>query len=499
MKIFVGSSLKYVMFNTDGTVDVLATQTNSKLYPIITHLRNEGHIVEPWWENSVLASGTFILDTLIEKAHKCDAGIFVFTTDDLLKDKNSKGGNLFVPRGNVLVECGMFYGAKSQQRTFPLKDGNFDNIKIPTDIIGNKLGDINDADILTQLTDFFDNKKLNSENRKITFYFNNESTNILLKKDYEKWCTKLLYIGSESARRWKAIEEDHNYLIDTDEVKKFVEGIHSNPNININYSNINNIISLGPGCGKFDDEIVSEVYQYNKFISYVAIDINPYLAFEASKYIKKENPELRIPFAIVDDFEENDEYVGEILDAKFHKNNQTNLFMMLGGTFSNLEGTEKNIARKIESWMSKKDYFILDAFIKEDTYNFSQDSNRQVNNLPKSYQELIINSLIKRFLTKNIKSNFIEEVKVNLPDFLEGAEVSNKKPYSNINETSVVTYKARFDKHSNFDKDILVAKRYKFSELYNYLSSNFKILYSFDGLSGHINKSDRGIFLLQKK
>jgi hypothetical protein len=500
MKIFIGSSSHYVTYTTDKhIVDQERTKKNSPLSPIIDFLRSEGHNVQPWWE--VISAGEDILDSLIAKAHSCDGGIFVLRPDDILNPESvetviPKG----VPRGNVLVECGMFYGSKGTSRTLVLRDGNFNSIKVPLDILGKNIEDLEHSNIKLHLKTFFDNQKLIAENEKLFFFLNNDSVQALIKKEYGGWGTKALYIGSESARKWKAIEEDKEYLLDTSEVMKFVSGIHSSDSISIDFKKIDNVISLGPGCGKFDDEIVSEVYKVNKFINYVPIDINPYLAFEASRYIKQRNHKIRVPFAIVDDFETNADYVSEILKRKFHELNQSNLFVMLGGTFSNLEAQEKNIARNIHGWMGEKDYLIIDAFIKDDNYNFETDTKRHVKNLPKPYIDLITNAVIKRHLLSGNENTFIDNVKNDLAAFLKGSEVANKKPYTNIDKTSVVSYKLRFDKDKDFKVDILIAKRYNFDKLRAFLGDNFKLIHSLNGLEdGSVNKSDRGVFLLQKK
>jgi predicted nucleotide-binding protein len=498
MKIFIGSSSHYVTFktvNSKSSVDIDDTRKNSKLRHIITFLESKGHEILPWWENSNLSAGKEIIESLIELAHKCDAGIFILRKDDLLMEKQSNGNDLGVPRGNVLIECGMFFGSKGKDRTFPIRDGNFEEIKIPVDIIGKLIKDIDDTNLNIDLEKFFDNEKLKIENKKTKFYLSNVHTESILKQEYKNWSSKALYIGSKSARLWKGLEDDNKSLIDKTEVKSFVSEIHSDKSINIDFTKINNVISLGPGCGKFDNEIISQVYKKNKFINYVPIDINPYLAFRACEYVKKKSPEIRIPFAIIEDFEENSQFVSEILKTKFHDLNQSCLFLMLGGTFSNLEGDEENLISKIESWMSKDDFLIIDAFIKENGYNFMDDDKRQVANLPKSYNEFIVNSIEKRHLITNEKS--LKAVKSDLSKFLFATETTENKLHSVIPNTSEIAYELQID---TVKQEIFIAKIYDFENIKTFLTENFKLIHSFNGLEdGSKNKSDRGIFLLQKK
>jgi len=501
MKIFIGSSSHYVKLTSDkSNIDEEETKIKSTLYPIITFLRSKGHIVEPWWENGVLQKGEYLLDSLILKSHSSDAGIFVLRPDDLLKPEEVKitkntSFEVGVPRGNVLIECGMFLGAKGKSRTFILKDGDFSKIKIPNDILAINYGDLSNKSICNELENFFENEKFKNDNKKTKFYLSNTHTENILTQKYKKWSSKALYIGSKSARIWKEIEEDDKSLIDKSEVKSFVREIHSNKKIDIDFSKINNVISLGPGCGTFDNEIISEVYKKNKFISYIPIDINPYLAFRATEYVKRKSPDIRIPFAIIEDFEENSKFVSDILQTKFHDLNQSCLFLMLGGTFSNLEGDEENVISKIESWMSKKDFLIIDVFIKESDYTFANDKLRQVQNLPASYKDFIINSIEKRHLIAD--NQLMENIKIDLQTYLVASETNRRKQYTNIESTSVVTYKLKTESN---EQDILIAKRYDFENIKYFLTENFNLLHSFNGLKdGSVDKSDRGIFLLQKK
>jgi hypothetical protein len=506
MKIFIGSSSHYVTLTTDkSNVDEDATKRDSKLYPIINFLRSKGHIVEPWWEDGVLQKGEYLLDSLILKSHSCDAGIFVLRPDDLLKPENIKKTTAIevgVPRGNVLIECGMFLGARGKARTFILKDGDFSKIKIPNDILAINYADLSNKNINSELDYFFNNEKLKEDNKSTKFYLSKSHTDNIFAEIYKNWSSKALYIGSKSARLWQDLEnikDDQKTLTDRSEVREFIEKIHNSADIEIDYKKVNNVISLGPGCGKFDNEIVAEVFLHNNSISYVPIDINPYMAYKASEYIKHKSINIRVPFAIIDDFEDSSNYVAKILKTKFHDIGQTSLFLMLGGTFSNLEGDEETVIAKIKSWMGKSDYFIIDAFIKPKNYVFENDKKRQVSELAKNetYKNFILNSIEKRHLIK--EKNKLVKVKKDLANYLKGETQSEKNIYTKIGNTSVVSYVLNLD--NNKAQDIFIVKRYDFTEITKFLTKHFIILDSFNGLNSEteLNKSDRGIFLLQKK
>ncbi|MDI9312776.1 MAG: L-histidine N(alpha)-methyltransferase [Limnohabitans sp.] len=511
MKIFIGTSSSYLIYKkvkNKTVIDINRTKNQGKLSKIIKILKAQNHDVFPWWDEGTLNGGEILIDNLIQVANKCDAGIFILRKDDILVN-NKDGHEIGVPRDNVLIECGMYLGLKGKERTLVIKDGDYHTIKIASDLGGVLLKDIDDTDLESSLIKFFDNKKLNIESKKTKFYLSNTNTDNILNQEFKKWSSKALYIGSKSARLWEAFENEKDSektLLDKEEVKEFVEKIDKSTNITIDYTKINNVISLGPGCGKFDNEIVSKVFSKNNLLKYIPIDINPYYAYKASKYVKKKSPNIKIPFAIIEDFEENSEYVTDLLKNKIHDLKQSCLFLMIGGTFSNLEGDEENVIVKIKSWMDENSYLIVDVFIKPEDYTFAKDDKRQVKELMKSefYNDFIINSIEKRHVIND--EDYLKKVKNNLSTYLIGDEKSKVNTYTNVNLTSVVTYDLKINDSNN--KEIFVVKRYDFKQIKKFLEEHFLILESFDGLNegkqtqlknGGLYKSERGIFLLQKK
>jgi hypothetical protein len=500
MKIFIGSSSNYVSWNTDGSVNINATR-RMKLGRLVEALRKIGYTIEPWWEDEIFPAGKYLLDSLIIKSRVCDGGIFIFGQDDKVK---IKGKSKKTPRHNVVLECGMFYGTKGRDRTLVFYEGEYSNLALPSDINGVLLKSLDSKVIVRETNKFFGSASDEKDYHKFTFYFNSTSIKEVIDKNYLKWSTKSLYVGTESARKWKAIETDKNYLLRSSRplVKKFVKEIQSKNHID--FKKIDNIISLGPGCGNFDNSVVSEIYKVNNDVAYIPIDINPHLAFEASNFINDKNPKLRVPFAIIDDFEENYLYVGDIIKRKFNEYNQKNLFLMLGGTFSNLEGIESEINKKLNIWMDNNDYLLIDAFIKADSYSFANDKDRQVKGLSPSYSDLMTNACIKKYLSSSFAGNikddlkFYKEIKTDLTKYLTSKEedVSSKAKYTEIDNTAVYTYNFNIN---NSTQEILIAKRYKFEKIKKFLADNFKLIYSFDGLKGSTELTSRGLFLLQKK
>lgn len=74
-----------------------------------------------------------ILQRIEEAATRCSAGIFLFTKDDELKDKDDADVDKAVPRDNVLFEAGYFINAKGKDHVLIVRE---DGAKMPADLGG---------------------------------------------------------------------------------------------------------------------------------------------------------------------------------------------------------------------------------------------------------------------------------------------------------------------------------------------------------------------------
>jgi len=523
MRVFIGSSSAYVTKRKNGT---FVLRRNSPIKKIIEKLK-EDYEVEPWWESEVLKTGKHFLDSLIAKAKTCDYGLFIFGCDDPLTDEDSIG-----VRDNVILECGMFYSVNGKNRTAIIIDdvirrnkdkqkiGRPCNVKIPSDIEGYKLSTLSTPNIENIILNFFNSYKSEEKYKKRTFYYNSEIINAFVDKKYTEWGTKGLYVGTESARLWSKIEkldfenhkENHKKVL-----LDFTDKIIKNQIDTI--LKIDNIISLGPGAGYFDNEVVKIISRKKNKISYIPIDINPYLAFEAMERLSKIT-KLRTPFTIVDDFENGYEYIKNIIAEKFHQLNQRNLFMVLGGTFCNLSANEDEILDKFEIWMRKGDLLLLDVFLVNENYKFEDDVSRQPESLEDIYKDLLINSIAKKHLEKVkkkykngdvfelLKENFAHHINVDTGN-TDCSKIDITK-ISKLEKTNIASYYFSEDvTDSNKERqELLVAKRYDFEELKEYLEqdSRFSIIESTNGfidddigteIENETNKS-RGLFLIEK-
>jgi len=111
-KIFIGSSSQMIPL-----VDAIAE-----------YLRSDGHEPRPW--RKTFEHGDITIDRLLALAHEVDGAILVFSGDDRVE---YPGTTEYQPRGNVLIEFGLFLGYLGRKRAIICNHG--ENRK-PSDLAG---------------------------------------------------------------------------------------------------------------------------------------------------------------------------------------------------------------------------------------------------------------------------------------------------------------------------------------------------------------------------
>lgn len=505
-KIFIASSSNYISFNSDGSINEERSR-KGKLKHIISSLENCGFEPVPWFENSKYwKTGSTILENLIAISKICDGGVFLLGKDNKSTRRKSTKV-LYTSNLNVLIELGMFYITQGVNNIFIISDNDKDStIQIPSDTDGFKIHSMRNTDFELEFKKFFEGNLVEESYEKITFYLDNELVQNQLDKQYSKWRSKALYIGTESGIIWNQIENHNSYgritsLVDT-LFNKSAEKAGSE--INQKLHNIDNVISFGTGNGRTDEILIQSIIKnINSNVSYIPVDINHIMIYYASKRML--SLPSKVPFAIVDDFETNFDTIKSIIKSRTHEIGDHNLFSMIGVTFSNLEGNEDNFLIKIKKWMGKNDLFILDALIKNIGYiNYKEIYTKILfNNEDKypNYQKLLLNCVFKKHYKDNINSDIklnnkdIEIISANPSNYFEIIEVNGneKLNYTKLEDTIIIECIFKYDGKSS---SIFIAKKYEFKSLKRKLEELFEIVYSD---STKELKSNRALFLLSNK
>lgn len=527
-RIFIGSSSGYAPKKQNGDIDRersfddLIKDDKFKLRKVLKALESAGHTPVPWWKVEVWVDAESFWNSLIRASKYYDGGIFIFGKDDRINNigadnnNNSDQVNLYVTRDNVLIEFGMFIATKGENRTLAILDikngqqgGNesLNRLMPPSNLTGITYPSLTDEDLEDRIIEFFKRPAEETRFDEITFYIGSKISHKIFKREYTTWKTKGLYIGTESAVLWDKIESHPEYEQYIGFVNHFSKIIDREV-----VNSIDNIVSLGPGNGKTDLALVTQLRIINDTICYVPIDINPMLAFKAIETISSDGL-IRVPFAIIDDFEEHHQHIKEIITNKSHVIGKRNLFVMLGVTFSNLDGDESKFFLKMQDWMGPEDYFLLDVTIKEEPIEidettkaeklqgklFSDDPNHP------NYKNLLINAIIQKHLNKGygnidiagFDKEFIDQLLTNFDKHVKVVPIPKGKikKYSIINHTSVMV--CQFNRAGN--PEVLILKEYNYDELRKELEKYFAIENDINGTADYDKGVNRGLFLLHRK
>ena len=194
----------------------------------------------------------------------------------------------------------MFYASKGIKRTLIVIDGDYKDIRIPTDMLGYQAPKLSDNNLNKRIKKFFNSPPEPEDTKydKITYYISDYILKNIIERNYSTWKTKSQYIGNESARIWDKIESSESYKINVEELAKFQRWMIENEKVD--FKTIDNIVSFGCGNGVTDNDFLKRISNINKSICYVPVDINPMLVHYASQNIDRT---IRMPFAIIDDFD----------------------------------------------------------------------------------------------------------------------------------------------------------------------------------------------------
>lgn len=494
MRIFIGCTTTHLVgTEKNGTkyINKKLTVENIQKKESIAYLLSKklqdstNHTILPWWKEETIPANDDFFQRLQDLTEICEFGIFLFSKENL-KSTNTTGKDVYGTNENVLIEYGLFLGKNRDSRTFQIFEEGVDKI---SDLIKYNRKDYdfeNDKTktvelLFSQISEKIEKaRRINENFAEYTLIANRDTTEGILEDNKIKlWKTKFIYVGRESANLWGNIEENDSYISNTfdESFRDFIK--------KLNIKGVDNLISFGPGIGKLDEIIVDEI-EDNDF-RYIPIDINPYLSIMALKRITQKGSfqKIYVPTAIVDDFEENTSDLKNFIKTNITKDKHKTFFLMMGGTFGNLQ-KPLSFLNTLKTWIDNNDLFLLDAYIKDNNYNYEKDKELRLEN--NMLSDIILNAVNKKRSLYKKKSIYTNENIYNS----KIVEVSKEE----LNAGTNIYYKHQIDSKFHI---IMTSKRFNSSKLKGILDDKFKIEKS-EILSVDTNIGiSRAIYLLSKK
>lgn len=465
MKIFIGSS----------------TKKKSHAEKIAKALERESFTVFRWWDKKVFKGGDVTIDRLVEMSGICDGAVFVFGIDDkLVVEKDGKVIELGATRDNVFLEYGVFVSRHGRKKTLFITE---EGVKIPTDLAG--VTYLNEPDfparVVNHFKEVFKNHRGVESLGYLTFHLNRRLLNLLADGGDPSWASRSLYIGSRGANAWKDVEScpDYSGQREFTAVQKLIKKLVDSAHI----PKLDCVISLGPGLGKLDKEIVPHL-RGNELLRYIPVDINYYLASYAAENLDISSRQIFVPFCIVGDFEDGMSRIAETIEDN---TSPGRAFIMLGGTFGNLEKGEDPFLKGLYDSMHSDDIAILDIFTAGKQYTFEED--------PLSHLDDVRSLAVKRFLAGGVSK--LGKVSVN--EIAENiSQHIGTRPLSK-DESSHVPHTNAFEIYSKkTGRPIIIVRRYDFAAFKTHIQSLGFVVKASGSTGDEQSIVRRSVFILQK-
>lgn len=471
MKIFVGSS----------------KEKKSFAKKIVNLLRNADLEVLPWWSKDTFPGGKPTLKALLDLSENCDGAVFVFGEDDektvsstlATKAISTQNKKIFLPRDNVVLEYGIFVARLGQEKTIIVREGE---TCIPTDLEGITLLTKRDYryKVVENLRSAHGNSRRGTIGHRIILHLSTSLARCVGEGVIpEGWHSRAMYIGSRGAKSWADVENDTNYSGHTGipAVASAIKEMAKKSKI----ADFTSFISFGPGIGLLDKAVVAALRGSDP-VHYVPIDINDHLAVKAAQTLDESGGKVSVPFCIVADFEAEMGTIASIVRDHTHPKR---VFMILGGTFGNIETSEDKFLKGLADSMDEDDVAILDVSIATQQYDCRSDPYSNINGLSINVKKFLAAGVERRIGTR------ANQVVKSLPKHVAIRS-------SMINSYIEKTISFEFYSTQNNQPTLLHFRRYDFNSFETHLGNQgFQVI-----SSTSVGESDkplhRGVFFIKK-
>src|SRR5262245_12195810 len=236
--------------------------------PIARQLADGGFEPIRWW--NAFHPGDWTLDRVLEISRSADGAVFICLGTDQSWYRHRPTA---VPRDNLILELGLFLQTVGRHRAVVISDSG---TRLPSDLAGftyisDSLDVSTTAERVTEHLKLEFDRHPDSWTRKrsaITIEVDPVVAEASLRRPVpSRWHQRSLYVGTEGARNWLAVSEDpvSQSPEDQDAIRRLMLDA-------VNGLSPRSFVSLGPGSGDVDKEIVIRLQ--NPSLGYFPVDIS---------------------------------------------------------------------------------------------------------------------------------------------------------------------------------------------------------------------------------
>lgn len=326
-----------------------ATEAKPVAMAVAQALAGDGFQPVRWWET--FGPGDIPADRLIEVVNSVVGAVFIARASDKTWYRGKEVGT---PRANVILELGMSLQALGRKRAIMVTD---DQTTLPSDLAGvTYLPAVDDSStIAEQVVKHFKQEIAATPPRStnvdvLPIEVDPQVAEAALRSPVTMgWHQRALYLGTEGARGWLSMSRQPNYQIGVFSrlramLLDMTRGVEAN-----------SFVSLGPGDGDLDREIVLNLS--NPTLLYFPVDISEGLLFSAGLAL---GPFVEVPFGVLSDFEDRIPFISSRLARRVA---QPVMFSLLGNTLGNLDKFESTFIRQIQQMMTRGDTLLVHVTI----------------------------------------------------------------------------------------------------------------------------------------
>ncbi len=289
------------------------------------------------------------------------------------------------------------------------------------------------------------------------------------------WASRVLYLGDKGANNWLCVVNEPNYPLRGEDHFD----LHKNRNDAIRGMTPKTLVSLGPGDGRDDIEIIGVFSSSESQIQYIPVDIS----IELLKLtIANMSPYVDIPIGVQGDFEGGQEFIYKVLSKHAHP---PILFSILGGTIGNLDYDEPHFFAGFKKLLSDDNYLLFDVPLAGPSWNEEHEPRLNIETYSEGFRRFLSGAVYQWNSTsihQDLNQDFEKRIGVSLDC---------------DNQLKTKTIKI-FDKHKS--RIILKLRRYDWDSLLRWLQEfGFKILFARSSISSDKDKFGMGVVFLANR